>query len=397
MKASLNDLFQKYLLDRCSEAEVKLLLEYFNTEGKAEDLKALIVAELQQQDIPTMELSLIDKRLSKIRERVGQHIRQQQPIVKLQPVKRWRYVAVAASIAIVLSLGLYFYNGLYRGDEMQLVMKNDIAPGKKTATLTLANGQKIVLSDQTNGQLATEAGVVISKTADGELNYKVAVQRNTKPNQLNVLSTAVGEAYTISLPDGSKIWLNAESSITFPVSFSTLKHRTIKLIGEAYFEIAKDKQRPFVVETGNQKTEVLGTHFNIKSYRNERITTTLLEGSLRVTKLNVAGQYKGKILKPGEASVLVSDGGISIMPANIKEAMAWKNGFFRFDQLDINQVMAQLSRWYEIDVVYEGEIPKEKFNGVVARNKNISEVLLMLSYTKAVKFKIEGRKVTVMR
>lgn len=312
-------------------------------------------------------------------------------------MKRWRYVAVAASIAIVLSLGLYFYNGLYRGDEMQLVMKNDIAPGKKTATLTLANGQKIVLSDQTNGQLATEAGVVISKTADGELNYKVAVQRNTKPNQLNVLSTAVGEAYTISLPDGSKIWLNAESSITFPVSFSTLKHRTIKLIGEAYFEIAKDKQRPFVVETGNQKTEVLGTHFNIKSYRNERITTTLLEGSLRVTKLNVAGQYKGKILKPGEASVLVSDGGISIMPANIKEAMAWKNGFFRFDQLDINQVMAQLSRWYEIDVVYEGEIPKEKFNGVVARNKNISEVLLMLSYTKAVKFKIEGRKVTVMR
>lgn len=396
MKASVNHLFHKYLLNGCNDKEIKLLLEHFKTEDEAEGLKALIIAELKQQEMP-VNATDIDRRLERIYQKVNVHIRNENPVVKLQNNRNLSYIAIAASVVMVLSVGLYFYTGSAKQEQPQLVMNNDIAPGKKSATLTLANGKTIVLSAQSKGQLANEAGVSISKTAEGELLYKVTANDPVKAGQMNVLSTGMGETYALSLPDGSKVWLNAASSIRFPASFAALKYRTVMLAGEAYFEIAKDKLHPFVVQTDRQKTEVLGTHFNINSYKEEAATkTTLLEGSLRVTSL-AAGNADEKILKPGEASILTQARGIKVVPADIRETMAWKNGFFRFTAQPIDKVMQQISRWYDIEVSYAGRMPEEQFSGAIARNKNISEVLSMLSYAKAVKFKVEGRRVTVMK
>ncbi|SMC40228.1 FecR family protein [Pedobacter africanus] len=396
MKASVNHLFHKYLLNSCSEEEIKLLLEHFKTEDEAGHLKALIIAELRQQEIPINAIDVAG-RLEGIYQKVNVHIQSKKGITKLQNNRKWIYTSIAASITIILSFSLYFYNNSDKQQQPRLVVNNDIAPGKKSATLTLANGKQIVLSAQSSGQLAREAGVSISKTAEGELLYKVVASDNVKPGQMNVLSTSRGETYAISLPDGSKIWLNAASSIRFPASFAALKQRKVMLTGEAYFEIAKDKLHPFIVQTDKQQTEVLGTHFNINSYKEEMTTkTTLLEGSLRVTSL-AADKTHGKILKPGEASILTADNGIKVVPADARETMAWKNGFFRFTAQPIDKVMQQISRWYDIEVSYVGKMPEEQFNGAIARNKNISEVLSMLSYAKAVKFKIEGRRVTVMK
>jgi transmembrane sensor len=274
---------------------------------------------------------------------------------------------------------------------------NDIGPGKQGATLTLANGKTIRLTDALNGQVAQEAGIVISKAADGQLIYELKDKGQVTQNKINTLSTAKGETYQLHLPDGSRVWLNAASSLTYTAGLLKDGKRKVMLSGEAYFEIAKDKQHPFIVETDKQEAEVLGTHFNIKSYKDDQtVKTTLLEGSLHVTLLN-AGKVGGKLLKPGEASVFEQGSNIMVLQADMKETMAWKNGFFRFTAQPIDKVMQQIGRWYDIEVVYAGKMPEEEFNGVIARNKNISEVLNMLSYANAVKFKVEGRRVTVMK
>jgi ferric-dicitrate binding protein FerR (iron transport regulator) len=274
------------------------------------------------------------------------------------------------------------------------IFRNDIAPGKNTATLTLDNGKKIVLSAANEGKLASEAGIVISKTADGQVVYTVNDGKMAAGTHLHTLSTAMGETYRLRLPDQSEVWLNASSSIKFPASFASAKLREVELAGEAYFEIAKDKTHPFIVKTNLQEVQVLGTHFNINSYADHQKTiTTLLEGSVQVS--NRAEQ--GKIIKPGEQSIVQDGQLITVAPADIKNVMAWKNGYFRFRNESIKEVMAKIIRWYNIDVVYTGKVTDEKFNGNISRQKNISEVLTMLSYSNDVKFKVEGRRVTVIQ
>lgn len=302
--------------------------------------------------------------------------------------------AAAAAILIITGIGLLFIKDQQKPQHLANIIKNDIAPGKNTATLTLDNGRKIVLSAANKGQLASEAGIVISKTADGQVVYSVKNQESGANTRIHMLSTAKGETYRLRLPDQSEVWLNASSSVKFPASFASQKVRQVELTGEAYFEIAKDKAHPFIVKTNQQEVQVLGTHFNINSYPDKNnTTTTLLEGSLRV--LNNAQQ--AEIIKPGEQSLLQADHHIIISPADIRNAMAWKNGYFRFRNEPIEDIMKKIIRWYDIDVTYEGKVSNEKFSGNISRNKNISEVLNMLSYSNAVKFKVDGRRVTVMQ
>jgi ferric-dicitrate binding protein FerR (iron transport regulator) len=317
----------------------------------------------------------------------------------LRPVNKknlWPRLAIAAAVAaVIFSAGLLFFKKQEKISQSEMTFQNDIAPGKLGATLTLANGKKIRLLSASNGELAKEAGVTISKSADGKLVYRVNGQVND--NRINTTSTEKGETYQVCLPDGSVVWLNAASSLTYNVNLINHGSRRVKLVGEGYFEIAKDKAHPFIVETHNQVVRVLGTHFNINSYKDENVTkTTLIEGSLQVAQLE-GDMGKRAILRPGEASVMTNGGDLKVEPADIRNALAWKDGFFRFNQLTIDQVMTQLARWYAIEVVYEGKMPDEKFNGVIARDKIISEVLALLSYSREVKFKIEGRRVTVMR
>jgi len=309
--------------------------------------------------------------------------------------KLWiRISAAAAAILIITGVSLVYVKKQQNSQNLVNIFKNDIAPGKNMATLTLDNGKKIVLSTANKGQLATEAGIVISKTADGQVVYSVSNQESDAGTRIHMLSTAKGETYRLRLPDKSEVWLNASSSVKFPASFASQEVRQVEVTGEAYFEIAKDKAHPFIVKTNQQEVQVLGTHFNINSYQDKNNTTTaLLEGSLRV--FNNARQ--AEIIRPGEQSVVDAGKNITISPANIKNVMAWKNGYFRFRDEPIEDIMEKITRWYNIDVIYEGKVSNEKFSGNISRNKNISEVLNMLSYSNAVKFKVDGRRVTVMQ
>lgn len=306
--------------------------------------------------------------------------------------KLWISIS-AAAILLIIGISFIYHKDQQQAQNLVNIISNDIAPGKNAATLTLDNGKKIVLSAVNAGQLTSEAGIVISKTADGQIVYTVKDGKMATDTHIHTLSTAMGETYRLRLPDQSEVWLNASSSIKFPASFASRKFREVELTGEAYFQIAKDKAHPFIVKTNQQEVQVLGTHFNINSYPDQHTTvTTLLEGSVHVSN----HVKQGIIIKPGEQSVVQDGKHIIVAPADIKNVMAWKNGNFRFRNETIEEVMAKVARWYNIDVIYTGKVSDEKFNGSISRNKNISEVLNLLSYSNDVKFKVEGRRVTVI-
>ena len=324
-------------------------------------------------------------------------------------IYKWS-ISVAATLVIC---GLWFFYYPQKIESYQVIKsvkkdssiiskaevapKDDIVPGGNKAVLTLANGKKINLTDVNIGTLAEQSNVQIAKIADGQLVYNVLSDQKViddQMNQNNTIETPRGGRYQMRLPDGTNVWLNSASRLTFPSSFSSLSKRKVELSGEAYFEVAKDKSRPFVVKTILQEVEVLGTHFNISSYEDESsVKTTLIEGSVKIVSKNGSD----KILKPGQQSVLTAD---NITVENISEgqqALAWKNDQFVFESNDIQYVMRMISRWYNVEVEYVGTIPENRFGGAISKFENISEVLKSLESTGRVKFKIEGRRILVYK
>jgi ferric-dicitrate binding protein FerR (iron transport regulator) len=326
-------------------------------------------------------------------------------------VKLWPRIAAAAAVLLVVGLGVFFYTSRHlEGSAATRDLVNDLNPGSNKAYLILSNGKRVSLTDAANGAIAKEAGVEITKTADGQVIYTtrhpeggttegpVSGNRDisslgfprhdggrVEMTAMNTIETPKGGQYQVRLPDGSKVWLNAASKLIYPVSFTGRGQREVTLSGEAYFEIAKDKSHPFHVKTLKQDVEVLGTHFNINSYADEpNIKTTLLEGSVKVNDA---------ILKPGQQSILAG-GKIKVVPADLEEAVAWKNGLFRFENADLPTVMRQIARWYDVDIVYPAQIPEGTFTGEVYRNMTASKVLDGLGFT-GVKFKIEGKKIII--
>jgi ferric-dicitrate binding protein FerR (iron transport regulator) len=276
-------------------------------------------------------------------------------------------------------------------------MKNDVGPGTDKAILTLANGKKIILTDATNGTLARQGNVIVSKEKNGVLKYVLSAQAksndaNVEPG-FNTFTTPRGAEYHVILPDGTMVWLNAASSIKFPTTFAG-NERRVELTGEAYFEVAKDKHKPFKVKFNDQEVEVLGTHFDIMAYADEaEAKTTLLEGSVKISRNNIQ-----QILKPGQQAVgATAAKGLLIQQVNTQEVMAWKNGFFMFRNSGIASIMRQAARWYDVDVVYEDDMAGKEYGGRVSRYKNISELLHNMELTGTIHFKIDGRRVTVMQ
>ncbi|WP_412467938.1 FecR family protein [Pedobacter sp. KLB.chiD] len=360
------------------------------------DDEQLLLAELRAirdesaDALKAFSFSNTNKKWAELKTQIG-------PIAIVKPKVRRRklwFSIAAAAVLFIIAISLIYNRYQRQPQNLVNIIVNDIPPGKSAATLTLDNGKKIALSAASNGQLASEAGIIISKTADGQLIYTATESNETEGIHLHTLSTARGETYRLRLPDQSEVWLNASSSIKFPASFASAKFRKVELTGEAYFQIAKDKAHPFIVKSNLQEVQVLGTHFNVNSYPDHRkAVTTLVEGSVRVSNQ----EQQTKIIKPGEQSTVQEGQGIAISPADIKNVMAWRNGYFRFRNEPIEEVMAKISRWYDIDVVYAGKVSGELFNGNISLHKNISEVLNMLSYSNDVKFKVEGRRVTVIQ
>ncbi|WP_461791498.1 FecR family protein [Pedobacter sp.] len=310
--------------------------------------------------------------------------------------KLWPRVAVAASFFAVLGLSLYFYSSK-SPDKVEItnVELADINPAGNKAYLTLGNGKRIALTDASNGTIAEQTNVQITKTADGQLVYTIAENKSGFSSTLeyNTIETPNGGRYEIVLPDGTHVWMNAASSLKYPASFASLKERRVELLGEAYFQVAKDRLHPFIVKTTHQEVKVLGTHFNINSYADEPETkTTLLEGSVNVTNLN---GRNSKILTPGQQSI-VKGGDIKIGDADIDQAMSWKKGDFVFVGEDLKAVMRQVARWYDVEIEYQGTISSSGVVSTISRTKKLSQLLKALEKNQGIHFKVEGRRVLVM-
>lgn len=308
---------------------------------------------------------------------------------KPKVIKLWLRIASAAAVlTFIFGTALFFYHHQQSNSDQQ----QDIVPGGNKAILTLANGKKISLTDLADGSVANESGISITKTAGGQLIYTVSDRnQDTSALQYNTIEIPKGGQYQVRLPDGTAVWLNAASSLKYPISFSALKQRKVELTGEGYFEVAKDKNHPFIVKTSGQEVRVLGTHFNINGYKDEpAIKTTLLEGSVAVSSA-AAGS---KTLSPGQQAIL-SGAELRIHQVNMDETIAWKNGYFRFNSESIENIMKILSRWYNIEVSFEGNVKSKLFTGKISKFKNISQVLKMLDKTEVLNFKLEGRRVIV--
>lgn len=309
----------------------------------------------------------------------------------------YKYLA-AAVLLLVLSSGLFFYlekEVQFQHTDPLKSAQNDFVPGGNKAVLTLADGSKIFLTDHENGEIAKQAGLKITKTKDGMLVYEVsgAGQSSVVP-VYNTISTPRGGQYQVNLSDGTKVWLNAASSIKFPTTFAKATQRKVELTGEAYFEVIKDKTKPFFVASADQQIEVLGTHFNVNAYQDEGSTkTTLLEGSVKVFK---AGHNDSKTLVPGEQAVVdPKTASITLKSVDLEGAIAWKKGFFQFKGDDVATVMRQLSRWYDVEVEYEGKIPQRALTGEIDRNVKASQVLDILKYAD-IHYHIQGRKIIIV-
>ncbi len=311
--------------------------------------------------------------------------------VPVRSIGYWRRIVVAASVLLLLAVGLYLYRPVTQ-HRAAPVAGNDVPPGKDVAVLTLANGRKVLLDSTAEGLLAKEGGTSIRKTAAGQLEYleddKGAQETEMHMNQME---TPKGGQYRLTLPDGTKVWLNAASVIRYPSRF-TGGQRLVELNGEAYFEVTANKEMPFRVASASQIVEVLGTHFNINCYVDEGVSrTTLLEGSVKVT--DVARKISD-ILKPGEQSV-VSGAPLKKGRVDAEEVMAWKEGYFIWNNENLKSIMRKLARWYNIEPVYEGALPEIALSGLISRSKNLSEVLKVMEMTGSVHFTIEGRRVIV--
>lgn len=360
------ELLEKYKSGKCSPKEKLLLQKWFHHLHEDE------FSVLTEADLKTAK--------KEFRKKIATEI----SISSKNTL--WPRFISAAAIIIIISVGTLFYmNNLKKTDEKHAILgvQNDISPGGNIATLTLADGRKISLTDAKNGQLAEQSGIKISKTADGQLVYNISdSQNNSHSLTYNTIETPPGGQYQVILPDGTKVWLNSASSLRYPVKF-TGNERKVEISGEAYFEVTHNGQMPFRVINSNQIVEVLGTHFNIMAYPDENSTkTTLLEGSVRIIKEN-----KSKVISPGQQT-RVKNGEIDVASVDVTQVIAWKEGYFMFKNEDIQSIMRQISRWYNLEVNYEGNIPERVFGAKISRTRNVSEVLEILESTGSIHFKI---------
>lgn len=308
-----------------------------------------------------------------------------------QKQNKRRYYAFAASIILLLSIGIFLNNKHKLFEAVQLV---DITPGRSKAHLILADGSVLSLDSLPSGASTNRAGIQVSKTADGKIscNYLQTNERIDTLPTYNTISTPLGGEYEVVLPDGSNVWLNANSLLRFPSRFPA-KKRTVELQGEAYFEVAANANAPFVVVTNKQTIQVLGTKFNIRAYKEDQMMkTTLLEGSVQVH----TASHK-QLIQPGqEARTHFNADNLEVVSADINEAIAWKNGYFIFNDESIVDIMTKVSRWYNIEVVYEGNVKSKIFAGTFSKKKSLQKLLESFASTGQISYKIVGRRVTIM-
>jgi transmembrane sensor len=385
----------KFLQDEITETEYQELQVWVGSSERARE----IFEELTSEEKLPIEVS----HFTDSRKRVLEKIRAAEPETRVVAEMnktgsgRKAWLAVAASI-VVISTVAYLVIRPWSENSVKTVQtepsrfKNNILPGSDKARLTLADGTVIELDSSGKGMLGKQ-GEVVLKNTDGALEYVSAGNSIENKALYNRIETRKQGQYRLTLADGTQVWLNAESSLYFPAQFSG-NTRMVEITGEVYFDVAHNTQKPFIVRHKNMNIEVTGTEFNVSSYDNdESVNTTLVKGSVNVSNNNTVLK-----LKPGQQAQLTKSGSLRLDPTvNVEEVIAWKEGYFEFSNADIKSIMRQLERWYDIEVVYETDMNLEFNASNVSRDLPISELLKLFELTEQVHFRIEGKKVVVMK
>ena len=372
MNSEAKEILEKYREGNCSEEELALLESWYLSE------------EIVPIDFTIEELDNVKRTVwAKL------HIQGNKKNFKLW--HSYEKIAAAAVILICLSFSIYFYVNRYNKPSQSNIASTEILPGSKKAILTLANGKSIALNEANNGKLVDQAGAGIYKTADGQLNYNTNIADQQAEVQMNLLTIPKGGYYIIKLVDGTKVWLNAASSLKYPTTFNG-KERIVELTGEGYFEVAHQNNQPFKVISKNQIVQVLGTHFNINAHHDEpNVTTSLAEGSVKINTQNGSS----KILAPQQQANVIGDL-ITVRAIDVNNEIAWTQNNFVFQNENIGSIMRKIARWYDVEVVCPDGVSDMVFNGSISRGKNIKQVLKIMQLTESVHFKFEGRRITVM-
>jgi transmembrane sensor len=398
LNARLTYLFNSYYNQTATQQEHDELFQFIHASANDAELTALIHQAWNNLEIneplfdPTKSMDMLNSIL--------QNKAQQDDEYKIRPPdsnKLWIRLGIAAAFMVFVGFGAYVFLNQKKQPGAKDIAKirpaHDVLPGGNRALLTLANGKTIYLDNAQNGILAKEGNAQINKTRDGQLVYEDGGNgSNNGAAAMNTVTTPRGGQYQLVLDDGSKVWLNSASSLSFPAVF-TGKTREVEITGEAYFEVAKNAAKPFRVKANHTVVEVLGTHFNIMAYNDESVMkTTLLEGAVKISNMQ-----NTSILKPGQRASLNQNGKINVIDdADADDSIAWKDGLFQFRDADIEGIMRQVARWYDVQVSYEGKVPVREFTGRISRNVKASELLGMLKYA-GVNYKIEDKHITIMQ
>lgn len=375
----LQILFSKYLQNQITQDEYTELWQLMEEEKLSHQLQDL----WKQEPVNSLDSAEWEQKLAAIRKI-------QSPVQRVGI--RWRTYAVAASV--ILALAAYWFIDLqFAAKENKVEARknlSEVLPGHSGAVLTLSNGQKLILDSAGNGELATDANVAIIKK-DGELVYNGRSQEMV----YNTVSTDKGRQWRLTLPDGTRVWLNAASSISYPLSFHG-KERVVTMTGEVYFEVVHNAKQPFKVKVGDRLIEDIGTSFNVNAYADEKtLTATLLEGAVSISTPETPRSIVMEGI--GKQAQVNGSGKISVSTdADTEEVMAWKNGMFSFNQSDIQGIMRQISRWYDLDVMYTGTRRKETFSGMVSRSSNLSQVLKIMEQA-SIRFRLEEKTLIVIQ
>ena len=392
-------LLERYVAVLLTEAEEQELAVIMNDPQQEELVRSVLFRLLEEESEATGAAANWDPVLQRVFSVDKTKKTTSAPIGSISRLRNLprRWMAAAAVLILLSGSALYIFTRhtpTIPVAKTSLKSTQPIHPGSNRAVLTLASGQQIVLDDAHNGVVGQQGKTQVIKLDSGRLAYNSGGgEYNSGGSEsgatlYNTITTPRGGQYQITLPDETKVWLNAESSLRFPTAFTTME-RVVVLTGEAYFEVAPNKSKPFIVKTGQSNTRVLGTSFNIMAYPDEGpVKTTLLEGAVKIDE----GSHSA-VLEPGEQGIF-NDGVINTKTVNTRAVVAWKDGYYFFDRTPVQSVMRQIARWYNVDIVYKGAVPKDEIVGRIPRTAYVSEVLHIMELI-GIHFKIEGRTIIV--
>ncbi|UCS91648.1 FecR family protein [Echinicola marina] len=379
-KITFQHLADKFVQGKTNKSENILLKEYYRKLSINGNIE---ISKEKEESIRTSILHEIRNRIHEENVRLNHR----------NATKSTKNIFFRTGVAAIIVLGILLVGSVFYHQldisRNNLAYDMDFPPGKEKAILTMSNGEKINLLDLKEGDVLDIEGGKITKSAEGQVIYNASSNTDDLSDRYNSISTPVGGKYQVILPDGSKVWLNSSSEIEYPIAFSS-DERKVKLKGEAYFEVESDLKRPFSVESEGQVVTVHGTHFNINSYSEEgAIKTTLVEGSISVKNTLT---NDSKLLIPGNQSAIYRDS-LAVYEVSVDESIAWKDGYFLFNETDLKSIMRQIERWYGVEVEYES-IPDVEFFGKISRSSTLSRVLKLMEQTSDVNFVVKGDKIS---